>query len=151
MRLSMRLSMRIMATLCCALLPFLWACQEQGQNPELWTVGDVHKEVGLAGGHLLACDQCHLEAGFKGVAADCQGCHLALYEQTTSPDHAAAGYPQICGECHQSVAWQPASVAHDTLGFPLEGAHGRIFCAACHEGNVFAELPTDCWSWTSRT
>ena len=125
-------------------LPFLYACQDQAQNPEMWTVQEVHMDVGLVGGHELACADCHVEASFKSIAANCESCHRALFDETTNPDHSAAGYPMVCKECHESIAWKPAAVAHDTLGFALEGAHGRILCVDCHIDNDFSSLPTNC-------
>ncbi len=126
------------------ILPFLCACQDQAQNPQMWTVQEVHVDIGLVGGHELACAECHLEASFKGIVANCESCHSALFDKTTNPDHRAAGYPIVCKECHGSIDWQPAAVAHDTLDFALEGAHGRILCASCHIAGVFAELPGNC-------
>ena len=125
-------------------LTFLCACQDQAQNPEMWTVQEVHVDVGLAGGHELACADCHLEASFKSIAANCESCHLALFDETTNPDHRAAGYPIICKECHESIDWEIAFVAHDTLDFALDGEHGRILCVDCHLDNDFSPLPTDC-------
>ncbi|MFT7691557.1 MAG: nitrate/TMAO reductase-like tetraheme cytochrome c subunit [Candidatus Latescibacterota bacterium] len=126
------------------LLPLILACQNQVQNPETWTVQELHIEVGLVGGHELACADCHLEASFKSIPSNCESCHRALFDKTTNPDHHAAGYPIRCKECHESIAWQPASVAHDTLDFALEGAHGRILCIDCHLDNDFSSLAADC-------
>ena len=122
------------------------ACQDHVQSPDIWTVESMHKDVGLSGGHQLECAGCHAGVGFKGAAGNCAGCHLSLYEQTTQPDHTLLGYPEQCAECHEIDAWQPAFIAHDTLGFALEGAHARVFCSGCHADNVFGPLPSDCWS-----
>jgi len=133
---------RVLPIVC---LLFGAACQDSA--PPQWTVGEVHQEIGLEGGHQqLACAECHQEAVFKGVASACESCHLELYGRTTAPDHAAAGYSTVCAECHSSQAWSPSSFDHDLFGFPLEGAHAATSCVACHAGGVFEKLPGDCWS-----
>ena len=127
------------------LLLLLYACQDQAQNPEVvWTIQELHQEVGLIGGHELACSECHLEASFKSLPSNCEGCHLTDFENTTNPNHLTTGYPIICKECHESTAWEPAVVAHDSLDFPLDGAHALIPCISCHLENDFSSLPTDC-------
>jgi Zn finger protein HypA/HybF involved in hydrogenase expression len=48
-----------------------------------------------------------------------------------------------CGLCHLPEAWAPAVISrkfdHGRLGFPLEGAHGRTPCRACHVSLRFSE------------
>ncbi len=48
-----------------------------------------------------------------------------------------------CSLCHQAEAWTPARISpkfdHARLGFPLEGAHARTPCRACHASLNFSE------------
>ena len=51
----------------------------------------------LVGAHATqACAACHKNGVYKGTPRDCVGCHLADYQQTTNPNHAAAGFPTTC-------------------------------------------------------
>ena len=51
----------------------------------------------LVGVHATqACAACHKNNVYKGTPRDCVGCHRADYEQTTNPNHAAAGFPTTC-------------------------------------------------------
>ena len=46
---------------------------------------------------------CHKNNVYKGTPRDCVGCHLADYQRTTSPNHAAAGFPTTCDSCHRAT------------------------------------------------
>ena len=48
-----------------------------------------------------ACAACHKNGVYKGTPRDCVGCHLADYQKTTNPNHAAAGFPTTCETCHK--------------------------------------------------
>lgn len=123
----------------------LASCQDS-RSP-LWTMSEVHQEVGLVGGHQqLACADCHAGAAFAGVDQACEACHLDQYSAARQPNHLEAGYATSCADCHTSQSWRPARVDHARLGFPLEGAHARAVCAACHSDGTLGPLPTDCWS-----
>ncbi|MDX1384782.1 MAG: cytochrome c3 family protein, partial [Thermoanaerobaculia bacterium] len=98
----------------------------------------------LSGAHRpLDCDDCHA-AGFAGTPTDCVACHRQDYNQTTDPNHQAAGFPTACERCHGTATWEGATVDHDTTRFPLTGSHRGIDCEACHRGGSFAGTPTDC-------
>ncbi len=123
------------------------ACQDTTSGPLPWTVTEVHKSVGLVGGHQqMDCADCHEGSGYTGVPVDCAACHLEQHSRVKDPDHVTLGYGTVCSECHTSRAWRPASIDHAPLGFPLEGAHGRLLCADCHGDGTYASLPEDCWS-----
>jgi hypothetical protein len=122
-------------------------CQDTSPNPATWTVGELHVDVGLAGGHQsLDCAGCHGEGSLKPALAACEDCHLESYEQVTDPNHVERGFPTQCAECHTSMAWRPARFDHEAFGFVLLGAHADLVCAACHPaGQAYSGLPTDCF------
>jgi len=102
----------------------------------------------LTGAHLQVsnCATCHVGGVYVGLSTACVSCHLANYQSTTNPNHAAAGLPQQCEVCHTTTAWTPASFDHSKTGFPLSGAHATTPCASCHIGGKYAGTPTDCYS-----
>ena len=102
----------------------------------------------LTGAHLRVsnCATCHVGGVYVGLSTACVSCHLADYQSTTNPNHAAAGLPQQCEVCHTTTAWTPASFDHSKTGFPLTGAHATTPCASCHIGGKYAGTPTDCYS-----
>ena len=122
-------------------------CQDTSPNPATWTVGELHVDVGLAGGHQsLDCAGCHGEGSLNPALAACEDCHLESYEQVTDPNHVERGFPTQCAECHTSMAWRPARFDHEAFGFVLLGAHADLVCAACHPaGQAYSGLPTDCF------
>lgn len=100
----------------------------------------------LTGAHLsTACLECHT-SGFSGTPTACSACHTAVYNQTTNPNHTAAGIANTCGDCHTTnPGWKPASFPTHGNYFPLTGAHGTIAenCAQCHNGN-YNTTPNTC-------
>lgn len=102
-----------------------------------------HTEFVLVGSHTnLTCESCHIKAGgyalpgfdeyhrtftFLGLNQDCLSCHENIHktEKTTS-----------CSECHNQMAFVPASgFDHDTF-FPLEGGHAKASCSDCHSSET---------------
>jgi predicted CXXCH cytochrome family protein len=85
----------------------------------------------LAGAHAgLDCESCHPQVSqghlrFGATGADCYSCHRADYAATTSPAHAAAGFPTDCVTCHSSLAWRPARFDHA----------GATDCYSCHKAD----------------
>jgi hypothetical protein len=100
----------------------------------------------LTGAHgNVACEQCHKNNVYAGLATACISCHLADFNRTTDPNHPAAGFPQDCTVCHSTTNWQGATFNHSTATkFPLTGAHISVACAQCHKNNVFVGLSTAC-------
>ena len=68
--------------------------------------------------------------------------------QTAVNPHGAI--TETCSTCHRSDAWKPARVSssfkHAERTFPLDGAHLRTTCTACHKSLSFAKTPTGCAS-----
>lgn len=101
----------------------------------------------LTGTHVsLTCESCHVGGQFAGLDSECVSCHLDDFNQTTAPDHAAAGFSTSCQICHNTSGWPGAVFDHGTTRFPLLGAHTMATCNSCHVGNQFAGTPTDCYS-----
>lgn len=109
----------------------------------------------LTGRHRqISCEACHGAAGdqrFGPLPTECVSCHAAQY-RAALPDHAGAGFPTDCAACHGSFSWSGARFEHTReTGYPLEGAHNRINCQACHVPPNFALRfapvgPRDCIS-----
>ena len=89
----------------------------------------------LTGAHAsTSCQSCHA-SGYTGTPRQCYACHAADYNRTTDPNHAAAGFPTACQNCHNTTSWDGASFNHDADFFPIySGAHrGRwTSCSTCH-------------------
>jgi hypothetical protein len=68
------------------------------------------------------------------------------FNKTTNPPHQAAGFPQQCELCHDTVAWANGKFNHSSTGWPLTGAHTKVLCNQCHVNNNYQNLPTDCYS-----
>lgn len=53
-----------------------------------------------------------------------------------------------CAQCHTATAWKPTRVSgdfrHATTRFPLEGAHARTECTACHRSLQFKNVSRTC-------
>ena len=63
-----------------------------------------------------------------------------------NPNHAAAGIPTQCDDCHTPVGWVPSDFDHLTTGFELLGRHSAIAqCSDCHQGTL-VEAVSECFS-----
>ena len=100
----------------------------------------------LTGAHNgVDCNMCHTQAA-QNTSSDCQSCHLDDFQTTVDPNHASGGYPTDCTLCHNTTAWAPSTFNHDQTAFPLVGAHRLVNCTECHTNNLFAGIPSDCYS-----
>jgi hypothetical protein len=104
-----------------------------------WTgAGFNHSSVfALVGRHAqTACASCHVNNRYRGTPRDCVGCHRPLYDRTTTPNHAAAGFPTTCDSCHRATdtTWNQGTFNHR---FPITSGPHRTTCATCHQGNNF--------------
>jgi hypothetical protein len=105
-----------------------------------------HSAYPLVGVHAAEdCARCHKNGVYKGTPRDCVGCHLAVYQKTTSPNHAAAGFSTTCEGCHRATdaSWKGSGFNHGSV-FPLVGAHAAQPCANCHKNGVYKGTPRDC-------
>jgi hypothetical protein len=82
---------------------------------------------------------------YRGTARDCVGCHRAAYDRTTAPNHASAGFPTTCENCHRASdsSFRGAGFNHASV-FPLVGQHAQQTCATCHVNNRYQGTPRDC-------
>jgi hypothetical protein len=92
----------------------------------------------LRGAHLaVACNACHkltaagAPAGsvrFRLRSAACTDCHTD--EHAGQFSKAPGGTD--CIRCHLESSWRIASFNHSKTRFPLDGAHAKATCSACH-------------------
>jgi hypothetical protein len=95
----------------------------------------------LSGQHLqIQCSSCH-QGSTGGLNDACITCHQADYN--AAPNHTAQNYPEDCGMCHNSTAWNQTTFNHANTSFPLTGAHINTQCQGCHTGG-FAGTTTIC-------
>lgn len=101
----------------------------------------------LVGAHsTAACVSCHRGNVYKGTSRECVGCHLAQYNATRAPAHAAAGFPTTCESCHRSTdtSWGGAGGFNHGAIFALVGVHATQSCTSCHGGGVYRGTPREC-------
>jgi hypothetical protein len=84
----------------------------------------------LDGKHASAwCGACHGTGDrivFRLEQLECVSCHVDPHEKREAR----------CVACHTTTAFRPSTVdlaAHARFRFPLEGAHGAVPCAECHQ------------------
>ncbi len=91
----------------------------------------------------INCAECHVNvraaADFATAPADCFSCHA-------QDDPHEARFGSDCALCHASEAWTPAHFDHNLSSFKLEGGHAEARCEDCHQNDVFAGTPTDCYA-----
>lgn len=105
--------------------------------------GFSHTAFPLTGSHMgVSCNECHVGNVYQGLPSNCIDCHDDDYRGTSNPDHQASAFPTDCTQCHSTVTWSGAGFSHTT--FPLTGSHAGVTCNACHVGNVYQGLPSNC-------
>lgn len=90
----------------------------------------------LRGKHRgISCAGCHRDfgsaAGRKPAFVTCASCHADPHAGTATLAKRAAD----CGSCHGVEGWTPSTLTvtqHRETGYPLEGRHRQVACAACH-------------------
>ncbi len=89
----------------------------------------------LTGAHkTVQCQDCHGN-GYSGTPTDCHSCHKTDYDNTTDPNHQAAGFPTNCENCHNTNRWNETTWDHDSQYFPIySGKHKDKWntCSDCH-------------------
>jgi hypothetical protein len=95
----------------------------------------------LTGPHARAsCDKCHVPAPvgarkarlkLGGLGTTCESCHRDPHQGQFAA--AAGGAARACTECHSGAEVKAAGFDHGRdASFPLQGAHARAACSACH-------------------
>ncbi len=82
--------------------------------------------------------RCHVGNVYRARRATASGCHRDDYHRTTTPNHAAAGFPTTCENCHRptdATLRGPTSITRPC--FRSSGQHAQQACATCHANNVF--------------
>jgi hypothetical protein len=106
----------------------------------------------LVGRHsMAACASCHVNGRYKGTPRECAPCHQTQYDRTTSPNHVAAGFPNLCESCHRATdtAWTQGRFTH--TWFPItSGKHAGNPCSACHNNPANYQVFT-CLTCHNRT
>ena len=118
----------------------------------LWTDGKFdHSTTGfpLTNSHTVPprqCADCHVNNNYSLNSTACVTCHLKDYNGTTNPNHVAAGFPQQCELCHDTIVWTDSTFNHNNTPFPLTGSHTvpPRQCTDCHVNNNYTTLPTAC-------
>ena len=111
--------------------------------------GFNHSFFPLTGSQLTDCFKCHSNGNFSTkIATSCVGCHLTNYNNTKNPNQKTAGFPIDCEICHNSIAWVPSTIDHESY-FPIKsGRHSGISCVACHTNaanyKVFTCITSSC-------
>ncbi len=95
-------------------------------------------DFALTGAHIgVACGRCHApKSKFRAADTACHGCHAK-----DDPHQAELG--ANCASCHGTVNWTKTTFWPHSL-WPLQGAHKKAACMACHAGPRFVGLPKTC-------
>lgn len=94
------------------------------------------------------CLDCHVNNNYNLTSTACVSCHLKDFQGATNPNHVSGGFSQTCQTCHSTIAWQPATFDHTSVGFALTNAHAdppRV-CLDCHINNNYNLTSTACVS-----
>jgi hypothetical protein len=93
-------------------------------------------------GLLPACDKIDVTSSVDLPSARCASCHLPEYLAADHPLHRGVK-PTTCATCHGEDSFHPMRLTHS---FPLDGAHQKADCFACHTGAapVFEGTPKSC-------
>jgi hypothetical protein len=121
-------------------------CHKPGHSSWSETTFNHAAAYRLVGVHALQqCSACHKGGAYRGTPQECEGCHLADYQKTASPNHQAAGFPTACNNCHRptDASFKGATFNHASA-FALVGVHATQACSACHRNNVYRGTPRDC-------
>ena len=105
----------------------------------LWSdINFDHKKTNfaLSGKHAdLTCSKCHYPQSenkvtqiFKDLSSSCESCHKDIHFNQFRID----GETQ-CERCHGFNNWKPEKFDHSNTKFPLDGAHSKVKCEACHK------------------
>ncbi len=126
---------------------FPTACEQCHGVDNWFSARFDHNSVGfpLTGAHAtLQCSQCHVNNNYSLTSAACVSCHLKDFQSANNPSHVALGFSQNCQQCHTTVAWEPATFDHTSVGFPLTGGHANLQCSQCHVNNNYNLTSTAC-------
>lgn len=82
----------------------------------------------------VECEDCHETQVFTDADTECIACH-----DDDDDDPHRGNFEDICGNCHNPVAWDLWLFDHNTeTNFLLEGAHVDVACDDCHRSSLAA-------------
>ena len=89
----------------------------------------------------LSCGSCHARtAKFRDAPARCVGCHKEI-----EPHKGNLG--ESCDKCHNEAEWHRVKpFDHEATKFSLRDAHRSVSCLACHGGEKYKGIGTECVS-----
>ncbi|MDE2437297.1 MAG: cytochrome C [Sphingomonadales bacterium] len=108
------------------------------------------------------CDSCHSSFRKEAQNGRCTACHRGVGADIASGTHfhgrfgpARSGACKTCHSDHKGrgfglIQLNRASFNHAFTDYPLTGAHQRVGCASCHNGNDYRGVPRDCASCHAR-
>ena len=99
-------------------------------------------DFALKGAHKAAeCLSCHKpEKKHRDAPGQCIACH-----KKDDPHQTRLG--KKCQLCHSEENWHKTKpYDHDKTKFPLEDAHKKVVCKACHINEQYKDLPKTCIS-----
>jgi Zn finger protein HypA/HybF involved in hydrogenase expression len=97
-------------------------------------------EFPLRGKHEpVACEKCHTTKLFADAPTACVACHK-------KDDEHKGWFGARCEHCHTDQTWERKDFDHKKeAGYPLDGAHKKVKCLACHTRPLFTTAtPTVC-------
>ncbi len=104
-----------------------------------------HSSFPLTGAHVaLDCAACHAGNVFRGTPSNCAACHIDDYNGTNDPDHAAAGFPTTCQQCHNTVSWRNANFSHAGIRSGCVQCHLADYNSTNDPNHSAAGFPTNC-------
>lgn len=108
-----------------------------GFTPEAFD--HVRSDFVLDGAHAsTTCSACH-EPGkkFRKAPGRCIDCHR-------KDDVHTGKLGTDCAQCHETARFAPAKFDHSKTKFPLNNAHAKVACFACHRDATFKGAPGRC-------
>lgn len=125
-----------------------------GFQGSLFTFDDHAKtKFPLDGAHVATpCLECHWKEDrwtFRNIGQRCADCHEDVHQGQIPEKY----YPgQRCENCHLTDRWTSSRFDHGQTRFPLDGAHKKQDCRACHKPETgfpygrFVSLAMECAS-----
>jgi hypothetical protein len=103
-------------------------------------------QFALSGLHAVTpCKDCHASPRFRDAKRTCVSCHVKA-------DKHKQAFGTACDSCHNPRGWPLWTFDHQKgTRYPLDGAHRKVACAACHTqpalpGAATAALSTNCYA-----
>ena len=124
-------------------------------TPASWLVEnitEIHQQsrFPLLGPHQMAeCMDCHQSASnlrFEPLSIECIHCHNKDYQAAVNPNHILGNFSTNCNDCHSMNAFTWGGSGFNHAFFSLTEGHAIFDCNACHTGNDYSNLSTDCFS-----